>query len=160
MSTLTVTATGQVTLRRELLKHLGVQPGEKIAINKLPNGRIEMKAAQPTGKISDISMCSRAEDAGPYRLRKSTKSRDKGGPADDEDRCRRLINGANVVVNRQAVEAGLVHMKAGGDFADGVIAYEENWLGAETFVSFDEKVAKLMEAPGRPPGCLYDHLLS
>ena len=32
MSTLTVTATGQVTLRRELLKHLGVQPGEKIAI--------------------------------------------------------------------------------------------------------------------------------
>jgi hypothetical protein len=54
MSTLTVTAKGQVTLRRELPKHLGVQPGEKIAINKLPNGRIEMKAAQPTGKISDI----------------------------------------------------------------------------------------------------------
>jgi bifunctional DNA-binding transcriptional regulator/antitoxin component of YhaV-PrlF toxin-antitoxin module len=54
MSTLTVTAKGQVTLRGELLKHLGVQPGEKIAINKLPNGRIEMKAAKPTGRISDI----------------------------------------------------------------------------------------------------------
>jgi AbrB family looped-hinge helix DNA binding protein len=54
MSTLTVTAKGQVTLRKELLKHLGVQPGEKITVNKLPDGRIEMKAAQPSGRISDV----------------------------------------------------------------------------------------------------------
>jgi AbrB family looped-hinge helix DNA binding protein len=53
MSTLTVTAKGQVTLRKDLLKHLGVQPGEKIAVDKLPDGRIEVKAARPTGKISD-----------------------------------------------------------------------------------------------------------
>jgi hypothetical protein len=32
----------------------GVQPGEKITVNKLPNGRIELKAARPTGKISDV----------------------------------------------------------------------------------------------------------
>ena len=54
MSTLTVTAKGQITLRRDLLKHLGVQPGEKIAVDKLPDGRIEMKAVQPSGKISDV----------------------------------------------------------------------------------------------------------
>jgi len=54
MSTLTVTAKGQVTLRRGLLKHLGVHPGEKITVDKLPDGRIEMKAARPTGDISDI----------------------------------------------------------------------------------------------------------
>jgi bifunctional DNA-binding transcriptional regulator/antitoxin component of YhaV-PrlF toxin-antitoxin module len=54
MSTLTVTTKGQVTLRRDLLKHLGVQPGEKIAVDKLPDGRIEMKAVQPAGKISDV----------------------------------------------------------------------------------------------------------
>ena len=54
MSTLTVTAKGQVTLRKELLKHLGVQPGEKIAVEKLPDGRLEMKATRPTGKISDV----------------------------------------------------------------------------------------------------------
>jgi AbrB family looped-hinge helix DNA binding protein len=54
MSTLTVTAKGQVTLRKELLKHLGVQPGEKITVDKLPDGRIEMKAERPTGKISDV----------------------------------------------------------------------------------------------------------
>src|SRR6267378_1234305 len=53
MSTLTVTAKGQVTLRKDLLEHLGVHPGEKIAVDKLPDGRIEVKAARPAGKISD-----------------------------------------------------------------------------------------------------------
>jgi hypothetical protein len=54
MSTLTITAKGQVTLRKDLLHHLGVGPGEKILVNKLPDGRIEVKAARPTGKISDV----------------------------------------------------------------------------------------------------------
>lgn len=54
MPTLTITAKAQVTLRKDLLKHLGVQPGEKISIDKLPDGRIEVKAARPTGKISDV----------------------------------------------------------------------------------------------------------
>ena len=53
MSTLTVTAKGQVTLRKDLLQHLGVQPGEKVDVEKLPDGRIEVKAARPSGKISD-----------------------------------------------------------------------------------------------------------
>lgn len=61
---------------------------------------------------------------------------------------RRLMNGANVVVNRPAVEAGLAALDAGGDFADGVIGYEGTWLGADTFVSFDRKAVKLMEARG------------
>ncbi len=54
MSTLTVTAKGQVTLRKDLLERLGVQPGEKIAADKLPDGRIEVKAVRPTGKISNV----------------------------------------------------------------------------------------------------------
>ena len=54
MGTLTVTAKGQVTLRKDLLKHLGVQPGDKIAVDKLPDGRIEVKAARPAGDISDV----------------------------------------------------------------------------------------------------------
>ena len=53
MSTLTVTAKGQVTLRKDILNHLGVQPGETITVNKLPDGAIEVRAARPTGKISD-----------------------------------------------------------------------------------------------------------
>ena len=54
MSTLTVTVKGQITLRKDILKHLGVRPGAKISVDKLPHGRIEMKAARPTGKISDV----------------------------------------------------------------------------------------------------------
>jgi len=54
MSTLTVTAKGQVTLRKDVLDHLGVHPGEKITVNKLPDGRIEVKATRPPGKISDV----------------------------------------------------------------------------------------------------------
>jgi bifunctional DNA-binding transcriptional regulator/antitoxin component of YhaV-PrlF toxin-antitoxin module len=54
MSILTVTAKGQVTLRKELLEHLGVNPGEKITVDMLPDGRVEMKAERPTGKIADV----------------------------------------------------------------------------------------------------------
>ena len=54
MRTLTITAKGQVTLRKDLLMHLGVQPGEKIVVTVLPDGRIEAKAARPTGRISDV----------------------------------------------------------------------------------------------------------
>ena len=53
MGTLTVTAKGQVTLRKDVLEHMGVHPGEKITVNKLPDGKIEVTAARPTGKISD-----------------------------------------------------------------------------------------------------------
>ncbi len=52
-------------------------------------------------------------------------------------------------VNRPAVEAGLSVLEAGGDFADGVIAYEGNWLGGETFVSFDKKAVALLTAQGQ-----------
>ncbi|MCE9524237.1 MAG: AbrB/MazE/SpoVT family DNA-binding domain-containing protein [Alphaproteobacteria bacterium] len=53
MGTLTVTAKGQVTLRKDLLEHIGVQPGDKIVVDKLPDGRIEVRADRPAGKISD-----------------------------------------------------------------------------------------------------------
>lgn len=69
-------------------------------------------------------------------------------PRDIAEAIRRLMNGANVVVNRPAAEAGLALLDAGGDFADGVIAYEGNWLGADAFVSFDKKAVKLMKAKG------------
>ena len=63
---------------------------------------------------------------------------------------RRLIDSLNVVVNRPAAEAGLALLDMGGDFADGVIAYEGRWLGADAFISFDRKAVKLMEAQGVP----------
>jgi AbrB family looped-hinge helix DNA binding protein len=53
MATLTITAKGQVTLRKDLLQHLGIQPGEQISLEKLPDGRIELRAARRGRPISD-----------------------------------------------------------------------------------------------------------
>ena len=62
---------------------------------------------------------------------------------------RRLLGAAHVAVNRPAVAAGLALLEAGGDFADGVIAYEGQWLGADVFVSFDRKAVEVAAAQGR-----------
>jgi predicted nucleic-acid-binding protein len=59
-----------------------------------------------------------------------------------------LLEAANVVVDRPAVDAGLAVLKVGGDFADGLIAYEGEWLGAETFVSFDSRAVALLSKQG------------
>ena len=60
-----------------------------------------------------------------------------------------LLDASNVAVNRPAVDAGLAILNAGGDFADGLIAYEGNWLGAETFVSFDKRAVPLINKQGQ-----------
>jgi bifunctional DNA-binding transcriptional regulator/antitoxin component of YhaV-PrlF toxin-antitoxin module len=51
MTTLTVTARGQVTFRKDVLQHLGIGPGDKIALDKLPDGRVALRAARPGGSI-------------------------------------------------------------------------------------------------------------
>lgn len=62
---------------------------------------------------------------------------------------RALLAAGNVEVDRPAVAAGLAMLDAGGDFADGVIAYEGRWLGAETFVSFDKEAVEVLRAQGQ-----------
>jgi AbrB family looped-hinge helix DNA binding protein len=54
MTTLTVTSRGQVTFRKNVLQHLGIQPGEKIEVDKLPDGRVLLRAARPAGKIDSF----------------------------------------------------------------------------------------------------------
>lgn len=49
---LTVTAKGQVTLRRAVLDHLGVRPGDKVSVSLLGNGRVELIAAAARGDIN------------------------------------------------------------------------------------------------------------
>ena len=58
---------------------------------------------------------------------------------------RGLIGNEKVVVDRPAVEAGLAMLDEGGDFADGVIAYQGRWLGADEFVSFDRHAVSLLK---------------
>ena len=54
MTILTVAARGQVTFRRDVLQHLGISPGEKIELEKLPDGRVALRAARPVGTIDDF----------------------------------------------------------------------------------------------------------
>lgn len=51
MTSLTVTSKGQVTLRKQLLAHLGVRPGQRVSVEVLPGGRIQIQAEQPQGSI-------------------------------------------------------------------------------------------------------------
>jgi predicted nucleic-acid-binding protein len=60
---------------------------------------------------------------------------------------RLLTDPANVVTDRLAAEAGIAMLDAGGDFADGAIAYYGRESGAE-FVSFDRRAVKLLTAKG------------
>ena len=72
----------------------------------------------------------------------------KKSASEVSDAIRRLMKSAHVAMNRPAVEAGLSALDAGGDFADGAIAYEGNWLGAEEFVSFDSKAVSMLKSQG------------
>jgi predicted nucleic-acid-binding protein len=61
---------------------------------------------------------------------------------------RALIDADNVRLDRPAAEAGLALLEAGGDFAEGVIAHEGQWLGGAMVVSFDRHAVVLLKAQG------------
>jgi len=63
-------------------------------------------------------------------------------------RLRAMLTGANVLVDLPAAEAGLAMLDAGGDFADGVVAHQGRWLGADAFLTFDKKAARLLRSRG------------
>lgn len=64
MSTLTITAKGQIRLRQDLLRHLNVAPGEKVEVDMLPDGRIAIRAVRPKGSI-DAFIGSLVQKDGP-----------------------------------------------------------------------------------------------
>jgi len=105
----------------------------------------QSKAAQSALRKADIvaltipTLCELVWVLQGYKIR----------PVDIAETIRGLLNSSNIAVNRSTAEAGLAMLDAGGDFADGVIAYEGNWLGADTFVSFDKKAVRLMETQGK-----------
>jgi bifunctional DNA-binding transcriptional regulator/antitoxin component of YhaV-PrlF toxin-antitoxin module len=62
MATLTITAKGQITLKQELLRHLNAAPGQKVEVEKQPDGRLIVQTAQQTGSIADFSGCLAQKD--------------------------------------------------------------------------------------------------
>ena len=61
-----------------------------------------------------------------------------------------LMGSSGVAVDRQAVRAGLKLLSAGGDFADGVIAFGGRLLGSEQLATFDRNAARLLSEAGEP----------
>lgn len=57
MATLTVTAKGQITLKQELLRHMNIAPGQKVAVEKLPDGRLEVRPVLRKHSIEAFSGC-------------------------------------------------------------------------------------------------------
>ena len=52
-ATLTITAKGQITLRKEILAHLGAKPGDRLVVDLLNGGRlhIQPKRGRPAASI-------------------------------------------------------------------------------------------------------------
>lgn len=54
MGQLTLTAKSQLTLRKEVMRHLGLRPGDKVEFDLRPGGRVELVAPSRTRKISEL----------------------------------------------------------------------------------------------------------
>lgn len=77
-TTLTITSKGQVTLRKEVLRHLGVQPGEKVEVNLLPDGRAELHATKKTGSIENFFGSLHKPGTKPLTLEEIKEAIEKG----------------------------------------------------------------------------------
>jgi predicted nucleic acid-binding protein len=64
------------------------------------------------------------------------------------DVIRAWLTSPTVRLDQAAVEAGLAALDAGGDFADGVIAFTGRQLGGSVFASFDRQAVDLVAAAG------------
>lgn len=56
-STLKITSKGQVTFRKEVLDQLGVKPGDRITVELVSPGRVEVKPAEPPAKLEAFVGC-------------------------------------------------------------------------------------------------------
>ncbi len=69
MTTLTITAKGQVTLKKSLLRHLGIEPSQKIEVDQLPHGKVVVRAAREEGNLADFIGCLSGEGASPLAIK-------------------------------------------------------------------------------------------
>jgi len=55
MAIVSITSRGQVTLRKEILQHVGIKPGGKLEIELLPGGEFRGRAVRKRGSIHDLA---------------------------------------------------------------------------------------------------------
>ena len=54
MAVLKVTSRGQATFRRDVLRHLGIRPGDTIEVDLLPGGLVQLSAARPHEPVAGL----------------------------------------------------------------------------------------------------------
>jgi hypothetical protein len=150
----TVTTRGQVTFRTDVSSHLGVAPGGQLELNPAPDGRVELRTARTSGMIDALlgmladntgrpqSWLCRAPlkssaDGPSVRVRPGPTS---GVPSPSKRRCRRAGHPgqrAQCHAGPPGRRRGVATLRANGDFADRLIAFDGHALDGSTFVSFD-----------------------
>ena len=76
---LTITAKGQVTLRQAVLDHLRVRPGQKVGVSLLPDGRVELRAAETAASIARLRGALRRPRHRPVSLAEMQDAIERGG---------------------------------------------------------------------------------
>ena len=59
--TLSVTAKGQITLRKEVLAHLGARPGDKLDVDLLADGRMQVRSRRGSSASDVFGMLARPD---------------------------------------------------------------------------------------------------
>ncbi|HEY1363618.1 MAG TPA: AbrB/MazE/SpoVT family DNA-binding domain-containing protein [Xanthobacteraceae bacterium] len=77
-TTLKITSKGQVTFRKEVLDRLGVKPGDRIAVEFVAPGRMEVRSAEARGKVEDFIGCLKRPGTPPLSLEKIEEIARKG----------------------------------------------------------------------------------
>ena len=77
--------TGPMTFRKDVLHHLGFRPGEKIELDKLPDGRVELRAAKPSGTIDGLWAAGGEDEKGSATLDEINEASDAGWADRNED---------------------------------------------------------------------------
>lgn len=78
MNALTITAKGQITLKKDLIRHLGLHPGQQIEVIKLPGGELRVRPVKRTGKISDAFGILKREGQKPVSIEEMNEVIAKG----------------------------------------------------------------------------------
>ena len=93
MASLAVTVKGQVTLKRDLLQHLGIQPGERVDFEKLPGGELRIRAAKPSGTIDGFLglLAGKTKKRATIEEMNEAAEQAATGPARDRDALKEAI---------------------------------------------------------------------
>ena len=104
MTTLKVTAKGQMTLSKDLLQHLGVQPGDEIVIEKLPQGRIQIRSVnEQKGDIARLFGLLKNENGPHLTIEEMNEVIARGGRESGESRALQISRITGIISGRRLV---------------------------------------------------------